>query len=236
MLLKELLLSLGHHVLVLDTHDLSSPFLDDSSVSVVETSAGITQVLKVSQVFFLYFSNGKGSSGLLVDKLSKSCLTLDEAVWNTHFLAKSWQEDNELNWVDVMSNDDELSLSLLNQGGDVVETELEADWFSRLGFLSVSLVLGLLLESLNLLLLVLRSVLGKKFEKFMSVISFESVRKLINLRRNRKSLQQDPLLSLESYVLWPFDKSSQVPLYLDLSSNSKIFLVLGEQVFWETRV
>jgi len=69
----------------------------------------------------------EGNSGgvLLANKLTESCLSLNEAEWNVHLSAELWEPDDQLNWVDIVGNDNKSSLLLLNEGGDVVKTELK---------------------------------------------------------------------------------------------------------------
>lgn len=43
---------------------------------------------------------------------------------HTHLPAKSGKEDNELNWVNVIGNDDELRFLRLHKPDDVIETVL----------------------------------------------------------------------------------------------------------------
>ncbi len=33
-------------------------------------------------------------------------LTLDDGVWDTHLSAESWEEDNQLDWVDIVGDED----------------------------------------------------------------------------------------------------------------------------------
>jgi len=64
---------------------------------------------------------------------SETNLALDDHVGNAFLSAEGWQPQHELNGVNVVGNDDELGLLLLNEGGDVVKTEL-----NDLGLLGVS--------------------------------------------------------------------------------------------------
>jgi len=47
--------------------------------------------------------------------------------------------------------------------------------------------------------------------------------------RDLESLEENSLLSLNSNIFWPLDKASEISLGLDVSSNSEISWVLGEQ-------
>ena len=76
-------------------------------------------------VFLVDIDNGQAGSGLLVDNLTQPRLGLDNGVGDTHSLAESGQPDNQLDGLDIMGDQDQLGLLLLNQGGDVVQTELD---------------------------------------------------------------------------------------------------------------
>ena len=104
---------------------------------------------------------GKHSSGLLVDHRAKASLALNDHIWNTHLAAQGGEEDNELNGVDIVSNDDEVGLLGFNEGNTVVEAVLDEE--RLLGFLGLSLLLlgsslSGSLETSLLLLLSLRAV------------------------------------------------------------------------------
>lgn len=70
--------------------------------------------------------------------------------------------DHGLDGVNVVCDHNELGLALFNKRGHVVETELEVD---GLGGLASTLGLSLSLESVLLLLAVLRRVLSEQLEK-----------------------------------------------------------------------
>ena len=60
-----------------------------------------------------------------MDDRSETGLALDDGVWDTHLLAESGKEDNELNGVDIVGDEDEGSLLVLNEANNVVETVLD---------------------------------------------------------------------------------------------------------------
>lgn len=101
-----------------------------------------------------------------MNELSESGLALDEAVGNTLLSAESREEDEEFNRVDVVSHNYELSLAFFNEGGHVVETELEHERLSTLlGISTTSLSFSFLLKSGLLFLLVFGLVLSEQFKK-----------------------------------------------------------------------
>lgn len=52
---------------------------------------------------------------------------LDDAVWHAHLLAQSGQPHHQLDGVHVVGDHHQLSLLVLNQGGDVVDAVLDDD-------------------------------------------------------------------------------------------------------------
>lgn len=97
-----------------------------------------------------------------MDELTESGLTLDEAISDTLLSAESWEESHKFNWVNVVSDDNELCFTFFNESGNVVKTVLEDVWLGTLLSITTSLLLfGLLLESGLLLLFGLWLVLCK---------------------------------------------------------------------------
>jgi len=213
-------------VLVLDTHDTTTPGSSESVV-VVELALELGgEVLKVGEVFTADLGEGNAGSGLLVDELTEGSLTTDEGEGNTLLSAESREEDHQLDGVDVVSNDNQLSLLLFNEGGHVVETELEMN-----GLLSL-LVLGgfsLRLKSKLLLLSVLGRVFSEELDKVGSLVLLESLSELVNGRGDLQSLEENSLLSLNTDVLGPLDKSGEVSLGLDVTTDSEVSRALLEK-------
>ena len=83
------LLSLLHHVLVLDSHNSSSPVSSQALVVVELGSEVLAEVVQISIVFLLDLSQSKASSSLLVDELSESCFSLNNTEWNSSLSAES---------------------------------------------------------------------------------------------------------------------------------------------------
>lgn len=88
-------------------------------------SEGSGQVVEFSFVFLSDFSQGNDGGVLLVNELSESGLSSDEAVWDVHLSAQSGKPDDEFDWVDIVGNADNLSFSLFYELGDVVKSELK---------------------------------------------------------------------------------------------------------------
>jgi len=219
-------LSAGHHVLVLDTHDTTAPGSAELVVVIEESLEGLAEGLEVLEVFLVDFGQGNAGSGLGVDQLSEVGLAAHEAVWDSLLSAESREVHDQLNGVDVMGDDDELGLVLLNEGSDVVEAELEVD---GLGGLGSGTVLGSILEAELLLLSGLGRVFGKQFKELGSLIFVDSLLELVDCGGHLQALHKNSLLSLDTNVLGPLHKASQVSLWLDVSSNSKVTRALREQ-------
>jgi hypothetical protein len=97
-------------------------------VIVEVSSEGSGQVVKFGFVFLSDISQGNASSVLLVNQFSQIGSSSNETVWDVHLSAKSGEPDDELNWIDVTGNDNQLGFSLLYEFSDVVQTEFEVEW------------------------------------------------------------------------------------------------------------
>lgn len=140
--------SLSHHVLVLDSHNTSAPVSSESFVVVELSSEVLGEGLEILIVFLSNISNCNAGSGLFVDELTESCLSLNESISDTLLSAESWEESHKFDWVNVVSDDYELCFTFFNESGNVVKTELEYVWLGTLLNITTSLlVFSLLLES-----------------------------------------------------------------------------------------
>jgi len=228
------LCSLGHHVLVLDAHDSASP---DSLVGLilVELSSEVLgQHLQVLEVFLLHFGQGDACSSLMVHQFAQSCLTLDEAIGNALLSAQSWQEHHQLYGVDVVCHDNKLGLAFFNQGGNVVQAELDVQGLGGLVLGTCLLIVSLspfsfLLETQLLLFVGLGCILGEELKELGCLVLVDDVLELVQGGRHLQSLEQDSLLALNPDVFGPLHKSSEISLWLDVSSNSECAWVLGEE-------
>ena len=155
------LLSGSHHVLVLDSHNTTSPHSAELLVVVVLILELLAHGIEVGHILLTELGNSDASGSLHVAELTKGSLSTNEAVGDTLLSAEGWEVDNHLNGVDIVGNHDELGSVLLNEGSDVVKTELEVDWLGSLA----STALSLLLESVLLLLSGLRAVFGEQFKE-----------------------------------------------------------------------
>ena len=166
------LLSMGHHVLVLDAHNTATPVSSEGLV-LVELSAEVgRECLQILEVLLVNFSESNASSGLQVNKLAEVSLSADECEWNILSSAESGQVNNSLNGIDVVGNDNKLGSALFNKGGNVVKTELDVN---GLGGLGSSTSFGGGLKTELLLLLSLGHVLS---EELKELGSYKEVRML----------------------------------------------------------
>lgn len=62
-----------------------------------------------------------------MDNCTETSLALDNDVGNTHLAAESGEENNELDGVNIVSDDDEGSLLSLDEGNGVVQTVLDEE-------------------------------------------------------------------------------------------------------------
>jgi len=168
-------LSLGHHVLILDTHDTTSTLSIEVGVVVELRHEGLLESIEVGKVLLLDIGEGDASGGLGVAELSESSLRLDEAEWDSLLSAESRKEDHDLSWVDIMSHDNELGFTLLDEVGNMVETELKNVWLITTG---LTFLLSSLLESFLLLLSGLWSILGEELEELGSLVLVNSLLEL----------------------------------------------------------
>jgi len=153
---------------------------------------------------------------------AKSGLALHYGVRDTHLSAKSWEENNELDGVNIVGDEDQSGLLVLDQTNDVVETEL-----SRVGllaniFLLLALCNGgsLLLKTLLLLGLALRAVLVEELECLSGGVAVEDVLKLGDRRWDLHTEVEDLLLALKTDILWPADHTGEITSRLDVLTDA----------------
>jgi hypothetical protein len=123
-----------------------------------------------------------------------------------------------------VGDEDEGSLLVLNEADDVVETVL--DVVGLLGDILLLLALGdggsLLDETLLLLGLGLRTVLGEELEGLGSGVAVQSGLELSDGRRNLQAHVQDLLLALKTDILGPLDEAGEVATGLDVLADTEV--------------
>ncbi len=180
-------------------------------------------------VFRLDLGNGKGGGSLLVDNSSQTALALDNGVRDSHLAAEGREPDNDFNGVNVVGNEDELSLLGLNEGSDVVDTVLDNNGLLASGGLArLGGSFGSGRKTGLLFGLGLRAVLGEKLEGLGSSVLVEGLGELVDRRGNLETLTQDGSLALKTDVFRPLDKAGQVALGLNVASyKNKFNLAFG---------
>jgi len=202
---KGLALLLGTSI-SLSTHDTTTPvslgLLVLLSVTLLD---GLDQLGELGLVLGADLGQSKNSGGLLVDDRAESGLALDDGVWDTHLAAECWEEDNQLNGVNIVGDEDKRSLLVLDQTDDVVETVLGGIWLLADILLLLSLLDGssLLHKSLLLLGLALWTVLVEELESLSGGVLIEDVLELGDRRWDLQAEVEDLLLALKADILGP---------------------------------
>ena len=224
MLKSDSLLLLGLLVLRLLTHNTTTPGSSDRNVVVVLGLEGLGESLQRSGVLLANRGEAHNSGVLLVDQSTKSSLALEDAEWNILLSAKSWEPADELNWVNIVGDDDELGLLVLDQRGYLMDTVLDGKWLLLITLLTGSLGFSNLLETSLLLLGGLWRVLLQELQQLGSLVLVESVGELVDHGWDLNSLEKNLLLALESDVFRPSDISCHIHAGLDIVSDIVVSL------------
>ena len=185
---------------------------------------GVDDLGHLGTVFWLDLGEGNAGAGLHANDLAETALALDDAVWDLKLAAESWEPDDELEWVDIVSDDDKASLLSLNSGGNVLDT-LDEDLLGG-GISDLEGGISLLSFGLNTLLLlglVLWAVLLKEFEDLDGVSLVKGVVEVVHWWWNLQALHEDAALALDADVSWEFNRGSLV-------SNGSLGLFLEEEL------
>jgi len=191
----------GGHVTGFDGVDELGKF-----VLVLLADLGESENRSSLEMLAIAWSKMHGFPHLLVDDSAESGLALNYHIRNSHLSAKSWQENDKLDRVNVVGNEDERSLLVLNQGDDVVEAVLDGVWLLAGILLLLALADrgGLLVQTLLLLSLGLWAVLVEELESLRCAVAVEDVVELSDRRRNLEAHRKNLALTLETNVLGPF--------------------------------
>ena len=90
---------------------------------------GSSQVVELTLVFLSNVGQSNNSCVFLVDQFAEGSFSLDEAVRDVHLLAEGGEPDDKFDGFDVVGNGDDLGLSVLDELGDVVESEFKVMGF-----------------------------------------------------------------------------------------------------------
>ncbi len=223
--------TLRHASIRLGTIDTTAPLFTGFIVVIIVTRLdGLDEGSKVLLVFRLDLSNGNSRSSLLVYKGTETDLALDDAVGNAHLAAESGKEDDQFNRVNVVRNNNELSLLSFNQSGNMVQTVFDINWFLRLWcFLAGSLGSSNASQTSLLLNLALRLIIIQQAEKLSSSVLVQGLGKLVDRRWNLQATLKNGALTLKTDILRPFDVTGEITTGLDVVTDGKVTWALFEE-------
>lgn len=101
-------------VLSSDTENLLAVLGGEVHIAVELSLEVVSEELQVVAVFLSHVSDGDARSVLLADTLAQSSLALNDAERCVSGSAELWQPADQLNWIAVGSDDDQLGLSVFN--------------------------------------------------------------------------------------------------------------------------
>mmetsp|Transcript_57705 Transcript_57705/g.105427 ORF Transcript_57705/g.105427 Transcript_57705/m.105427 type:complete len:254 (-) Transcript_57705:129-890(-) len=225
----ECLLPASCNVLRLDTHDATTPTPAVLSI-VVELRLEVpSECVKLFLVLVVDACECHARRGLLVHKLSEAAFALDDAIRNFFLAAERGQPTHELNGLHIVCNDDELCNFVLDQCGDVVQTILDHLWLLGFDLLAIFLLLSHLQQAVLLRLPRLRHVLLHEAKYRRRLILVNGHVELVDRRWHLQAHEHDLLHALQADILRPFYKSTEVPLWLDVATQSVIARSLLEE-------
>jgi hypothetical protein len=204
-----------------ETHDTATPLSEEFRILVVLLSGQVSQQLELRGILLANICQTDNSGVLLVYKGSKTSLILHNHERDLHLTAESGHPHNEFDGVNVTGDQDKLGLLLLDEGRDVLESELDNIGDLVVRFLASSSGGSNLLDSLLLGSRSLRAILVKKSEDSHGLILAQSFGELVDRRGDLKTLVQDSTLTLDADILGPTNETTEVTaLGADRSSNS----------------
>ena len=113
----------------LKSHVSTTPGSVGLGVVVKHSHASLSNLLKFLLITRLNTSQAHTSGSLLINKLSKTTLVLDDTVGDTHLLAESRKVHDELDRIHIAGDSDQLSSLSLNEMNDMRKTILNAERF-----------------------------------------------------------------------------------------------------------
>ena len=127
-------LELGSSCLGALRHYLSTPWLSDFFGTFVEVGVDwFNQFAQSRSVFSIDIGQSNTRTVLEANKSSESGFTLDNGVWDAHSAAEGWKEENDFNWVNIVSDYDQLSTLLFDLSGNTVDTDGQEVWLGVWG-------------------------------------------------------------------------------------------------------
>lgn len=212
---------LGNASQVLATHNETTASLHGLLISVeVRVSGDLNKVGELSLVLAINVDESQSRGGLLTNNLTEASLALNDDEWDALLTAEGGKPHNELNGLNVVSDDDQLSLLLLNEASDVLEAILD-----NVGLLGLSLTSSLILSGSEQTSLLLGGSLGsvgvQELEEQCGGVLVEGLGELVDHRGNLQALEQNSALALNADVTRPLDKAGQVALVLQVATDAE---------------
>lgn len=113
-------------------------------------------------------TKANSGSSFAMNNLTKTCLTLDNAVWNSEFAANCRQANDNFQWFNVMCNCDDAGFLVLNELHDFFDAKTNGRWaFCDLLFLAFNAIVSTLAQTLFLCLTSLGTVFVQEFEQIV---------------------------------------------------------------------
>jgi hypothetical protein len=170
-------------------HDSTAPVLPDFLSSFIVVSPdGLDDLTQVLLVLVVDFGKANGGALFSSDELSESGFAFDNAVWDVHLSAQSWEVDDDFDWVDVVGDEHELGLLSLDEVDDFVDAGGE---HVSSGFWGVWLTVGSGLcsgdEAGFLFVFGLWSVLSSQFKHLSGVLFVQALIELVDSWGNLQS-------------------------------------------------
>jgi len=189
------------------------------------------QLAQLRLVLGAHLGEGNHGCSLLVNNSSETGLTLDDGVRNTHLTAERRNENNQLNWIDIVGNQDKVGLFVLNESNNVVETVLDGE--GLLGYVFALLALrnscGFFSQALLLLRLSFRAVFVEELESLRCLVLVERVLELSKSRWDLEAHVQNLALALETDIFRPLDHARHIADWLDILTDPKVARALLNQ-------
>jgi len=209
----------------LGTHDTTTPVATILLVLVsVALLDGLDELRELVLILRANLGQGKDSGSLLVDDSTETSLALDDGIGDTHLATQCGKEDDELDRVNIIGDEDERSLLVLDETHDMVESKLGVVWLLAdiLLFLALGDCGGLLLETLLLLRLGLRTILVEELESLGCRVAVEGLLELSDGRGNLQAHVEDFPLALEPDICGPSHHTREVALGLDVLADAEV--------------
>lgn len=99
---------------------------------------GADDGVQLALIFALHVLNGQHCRSFLVNHSAETSLALDNDIGDAHLSAEGRKVDHQLNWVDIVRNNNQGSLLGLNEGDTVIEAVLDKKRLFRFLMLRVS--------------------------------------------------------------------------------------------------